>query len=285
MSSARFHTERMLSGYIPPPNKGDIIRFQFELRTMAQSTLALILWLQGFPDQAGRLAARNFEDCRILDHALTLTYAATEAAHLATVLLGDLSTAERYLAVLKEQAAKRPWTAARLWASSIENILTIKKGEPARGAAALQATLSEFGRVGSSSAGQVSFLVQLAEGWRLAGDTSKALAAADRAVDQTAREHSLSFWPEVQRVKGEGHFLAGDTAAAEACFNEALAAAKREGALSWELRAATSLSRMWLSLNRRGDALALLSPIYARFTEGFSTRDLVEARELLEDLR
>ena len=118
-----------------------------------------------------------------------------------------------------------------------------------------------------------------------AGDAAKAFTTADRTIAQAQGEHALSFWSEILRVKGECLLLVGDHVAAETYFSDALAAAKRQGALSWELRAAASLARLWRSSDRRGDALALLSPVYARFTEGFSTRDLIEARELLEDLR
>jgi predicted ATPase len=71
---------------------------------------------------------------------------------------------------------------------------------------------------------------------------------------------------------------------AEDCFRQALDSARRHGALSWELRAATSLARLWRDQNRRAEALTLLQPVYDRFTEGFDTADLIEARLLLDGL-
>ena len=71
---------------------------------------------------------------------------------------------------------------------------------------------------------------------------------------------------------------------AETCFQQALDIARRQQAKSWELRAATSLARLWQRQRKRAEAHALLAPIYGWFTEGFDTADLQEARALLEAL-
>jgi predicted ATPase len=73
-------------------------------------------------------------------------------------------------------------------------------------------------------------------------------------------------------------------AAAEQCFKRALQVARQQEAKSWELRAATSLSRLWLREGKRGDAGELLMPIYGWFTEGFDTADLQDARALADSL-
>jgi predicted ATPase len=75
-----------------------------------------------------------------------------------------------------------------------------------------------------------------------------------------------------------------DASQAEACFHQALAIARRQQARSWELRAATSLSRLWQHEGRREEARKLLGEIFGWFTEGFDTADLKEARALLEEL-
>jgi predicted ATPase len=75
-----------------------------------------------------------------------------------------------------------------------------------------------------------------------------------------------------------------DIAQAEACFQQAMAIARRQQAKSWELRAATSLSRLWLQHGKCQEAHDLLAPIYGWFTEGLDTADLQEAKVLLEEL-
>jgi predicted ATPase len=91
---------------------------------------------------------------------------------------------------------------------------------------------------------------------------------------------------EAYRLQGE--FLlrqaAPDVAQAEACFQQALAIARRQQAKSWELRAATSLSRLLQQQGNRAEACDLLAPIYGWFTEGFDTADLHDAKVLLDAL-
>jgi predicted ATPase len=71
---------------------------------------------------------------------------------------------------------------------------------------------------------------------------------------------------------------------AEAYFDHALAVARQQQAKSWELRAATSLARLWRDQGKVQQARELLAPVYGWFTEGFDTRDLKEAKALLEEL-
>ena len=75
-----------------------------------------------------------------------------------------------------------------------------------------------------------------------------------------------------------------DAAQAEVCFQQALDIARQQQAKSWELRAATSLARLWQSQGKRAEASDLLAPVYAWFTEGFDTADLQEAQVLLAEL-
>jgi predicted ATPase len=92
---------------------------------------------------------------------------------------------------------------------------------------------------------------------------------------------------ELLRVKGELILLQDAPEAAtpaEGHFREALGRARRQGALSWELRAATSHARLLRDQNRSTEAIALLAPIYNRFTEGFETADLKDAKALIDGL-
>jgi predicted ATPase len=93
---------------------------------------------------------------------------------------------------------------------------------------------------------------------------------------------------ELLRVKGELLPLRGEpgaAATAEGHFRQALDLARQQGALSWELRAATSLTRLWRSEARNEEALELLPSVYDRFTEGFTTADLKAAKALIKELR
>ena len=101
---------------------------------------------------------------------------------------------------------------------------------------------------------------------------------------ETAKE---SVWEaEVNRVAGQIALQSPerDTSKAEAYFERALAVARQQQAKSWELRAAMSLARLWRDQGKVQQARELLAPVYGWFTEGFDTRDLKEAKALLEEL-
>ena len=78
--------------------------------------------------------------------------------------------------------------------------------------------------------------------------------------------------------------LKGDLEAAEQNFLASLTWARRQQAKSWELRTSTSLARLWQNQGRRQEAYELLAPVYDWFTEGFDTKDLQEAKALLDEL-
>jgi predicted ATPase len=110
------------------------------------------------------------------------------------------------------------------------------------------------------------------------------LAEALALVDQTQERY---YEAELYRLQGELLLArsAAHHAEAATCFRHALDVARHQQAKSLELRAATSLSRLWQQRGKQADAHALLAPIYGWFTEGFDTKDLQEAKELLEALK
>ena len=91
---------------------------------------------------------------------------------------------------------------------------------------------------------------------------------------------------EVYRTAGEIALMSPepDAAKAQAYFERALAIARQQQAKSWELRAAMSLARLWRDQGKAQQARELLAPVYGWFTEGFDTRDLKEAKALLDEL-
>src|SRR5262249_31676809 len=107
------------------------------------------------------------------------------------------------------------------------------------------------------------------------------MAQAIRTTEETD-EHI--FEAELHRFLGELFTQVGRIDAAAAEFDRALAIARRQQAKMWELRAATSMARLWREHGRRAEALELLAPVYGWFTEGFDTLDLMEAKTFLEDL-
>jgi predicted ATPase len=156
-----------------------------------------------------------------------------------------------------------------------------------QGLAAYQATASELFRPYHLA------LLAAAYGRMAQGEEGLAvLAQALAFVDKTGERFNEA---ELYRIKGElllaqagsrlqaGGFR-GKTEEAEKCFLQAIAIAQKQQAKSWELRAVMSLARLWQQQGKKDEARQLLAEIYHWFTEGFDTKDLQEAKALLEEL-
>ena len=109
------------------------------------------------------------------------------------------------------------------------------------------------------------------------------VAQAIAQIERKGWEERLHY-ADILVTKGSLLRLANDPGAAEASYGEALDVARYQRAKSWELRAATALARLWRAQDKRKEARNLMHPIYNWFTEGFDTKDLIEARALLEEL-
>jgi predicted ATPase len=116
------------------------------------------------------------------------------------------------------------------------------------------------------------------------GQFDEALAVLDEslALSEETGEH---FWEaEIVRLRGDLLVAQQRAPEAEPAYQQALALARRQQAKSLELRAALSLSRLWLVQGKRGAAHDLLAPLYARFSEGYDSADLLDAAALLDTL-
>jgi len=127
----------------------------------------------------------------------------------------------------------------------------------------------------------------LAEAYGKVGRTEEGLTALVEALAAVDRTGEHLYEAELYRLKGvltlQSHVQAPQ-AEAEACFQKAIEVARQQQAKSLELRAVTSLSRLWQQQGKRVEARQLLAEVYNWFTEGFDTRDLQEAKVLLEEL-
>ncbi len=132
---------------------------------------------------------------------------------------------------------------------------------------------------------QVRYLCLLAETHLRLRQTEAGLQVVAEAKELVARNEDRMWEAELARIEGELLRQGGQSGAAEACFEDALATARRQDARSLELRAATSLARLWRDQGQHSEARDLLAPIYGWFTEGFDTPDLQEAKALLDELR
>ena len=128
------------------------------------------------------------------------------------------------------------------------------------------------------------FLMVLAQVYGVAGQPEEALnrlVEAEKLVERT-RE----CWPEAEMFRLRGTLLLSmnEHTQAENHYRQGLASAQRQSAKFWELRAAIGMARLWRDQGKRDEARDLLAPVYGWFTEGFDTRDLKEAKALLDTL-
>jgi predicted ATPase len=253
---------------------------------VARVTLARILWLQGFPDQAGRAAQSAVHDARALDHAVSLCFALYEAACPVALFTGDLAAVESYVAMLLDCSAAHALPVWRAAGRRFHGTLLIRNGDFDSGLPLLRTALEQPSE--ASFHRFTWFFGELAEGLGRAGQVAEGFEAIDEALARSERNEDRWCVAELLRIKGALLLLQGGSgaaAAAEDHYQQGLDWARRQGALSWELRCATSLARLWRDQNRSTEAIALLAPIYNRFTEGFETADLKAATALIDGLQ
>jgi predicted ATPase/DNA-binding winged helix-turn-helix (wHTH) protein len=281
--SARRHLQRVLAEYVPSDRSGQIIRFQFDLRLRTRVPLARVLWLQGFVEQAMSTARESLEDARAADHANSLCYSLALAACPIALLVGDLAAADHYVTMLDRSTNQGlvRWHACTL---GYQGALAIERGYVMSGLSLLR---EGFNELGDDWFAAFNMAVLMSEALGRAGEIDEGLVAVDKAIERSERTEGRWLLSDLLRVKGELLMLqeaATAAAAAEDLFRLAIDWACRQGALSWELRAAMSLARLWRDQHRIKEARTLLGSVYGRFTEGFATADLQKAGSLLQQL-
>jgi predicted ATPase/DNA-binding winged helix-turn-helix (wHTH) protein len=279
---AKQRIDNVLSRYVAPTHRSHITRFHFDQRVMAQTTLSQILWLQGFPDQAARAAQTAVSVALSLDHGPTVCNALAFCGCEIPLLTGDLETAERLVSMLIEQATKHTIPVWVAWGQAFKGVLIIKRGDAATGLNVLNDVLSEFGRTRFFR--PLTFLGEVAQALGQVGRVAEGQAMIDEALAMLERNEERWCIAELLRLKGALAQLDGTPNAAvsaEEHLVKALDWARRQQALSFELRTATSLARLWHMQGRAKDAQHLLSDVCGRFTEGFETADMRAAKEVL----
>jgi hypothetical protein len=259
-----------------------VARFGMDFRLQVTVFLARVLWLQGFADQAVRMAEQSLREADATGHATSQCFVLAIASCPIALWVGDLVAATKCtakLVQLSRQHALPHWAA---FGARFEEVLVIKAGDLDGGSRRRPSGQDEMAAPNFSFR-SLSGLTQLAEALGQAGRTTEGLAALEANVEQF---EDGCFSPELIRLKGEltmQQDMPGAAGSAEALLRQALDGAREQGALSWELRAATSLARLLRHQGRPAEAVACLQPVYNRFTEGFGTNDLIAAKQILDE--
>jgi len=273
------HIDHMLEHYVAPPNGSHLVRYQFDQKVTARCHKSLILWVQGLPEQAGRLAEYNLAQAETIGHRRSIFYALALGACPVSAFVGDSSLAQRLIQRMLDISVTPAWNR---WAECFRGVLLIEQGR-ADGPPHLRAALKGMS-AGTFQNLYTWYLGVLARGLLARGELKEAKETIQEALDNAAHRKERWCQPELLRIKAEVVAALGHWDDAGALFRQSLAVAQEQGALSWELRTATSLARLLRNQGRPADAIACLRPVYGCFTEGFGAADLIAAKQVLDEL-
>src|SRR5262249_17951258 len=184
-------------------------------RVIAQTILAETLWLQGLPDQAVRAAERSIDHAQSLDHTLSSCIALGLCACPIALLTGDLAAAERYVAMLLRYATTLTLRVWHAFGRCFDGILNINRGDLVRGENTLRAGLGELSEA-KFALRRSAFVAELACAHERTGETAKAHATIDEALERCQRNEEFWYLPELLRIKGEILLREGKSHAAAA---------------------------------------------------------------------
>jgi DNA-binding SARP family transcriptional activator/predicted ATPase len=278
------HYEKAITLYDPAEHRPMATRFGQDVSVVLLSYRAWTQWLLGHPEAALADSDLALNAAREIGHGATLLYALAHAS-LTYLWTGNYAAAnvlvEEAIALADEKAAVA-WRAFGLMQQGSLSALT---GHASNATQIMSSGIGTWRSTGSTL-WTPWYLSILARAYAELGQSGDAWRCIGEAV--IAMETTQERWceAEVHRMSGEIALMTPepDAAKAEACFERALAVARKQQAKLWELRAATSMARLWRDQSKRLQARDLLTRVYGWFTEGFDTRDLKEAKTLLDEL-
>jgi class 3 adenylate cyclase/predicted ATPase len=250
----------------------------------ALTYLAPILWLLGFPDQARLSSSAAFRCAAELDQANLTAHVHNFAGAGLAELEGDVSAVRAHADAMIELADRHSLGYWRVNGLILRGWAMVQDGATESGIGLMVSNVLDRAALNVAWY-QARYLCMLAETYARSNQAIPGLTMIREAKALAARNDEHMWKAELDRVEGE--LLEAEGAPAvdiEACFARAIQKAREQSAKSLELRAAVSLARLWSEQGRSAEARDLLAPVYGWFTEGFDTRDLLDAKALLDEL-
>ena len=282
IAQSRAHFDQAIAMYDPLEHRSLATKFGTDPLVVNLTYGSHALWMLGYPDAALAEAEHAIRYAREIGQSATLMMALTIIQSL-HIYCGNYPVAlaqNNELIALADKAHsvfyKRVGTQNRLLGLALRE-KTIELDVLASAMAAIPRAETLF---------RPFMLSQLAGAYSELGQSDDAWRCIEQSMTLIKTTKQRWHEPEVYRIAGEIAVKSPepDVAKAEAFFERALSVARQQQAKSWELRAATSLARLWRSQGKPQRARELLAPVYGWFTEGFDTLDLKDAKALLEEL-
>jgi predicted ATPase len=282
-ASSRAHVEHMLDFYDPKQHHPLTFIYGIDPGVYSLTFTFWTLWPLGYPDQALKRSQEAIALARELDHPFSLAFALALGASVHLYFLRRFQADQEYVEPLLQLTAKQGLAyyqglgmACRGWAQA-------QAGQVEEGIGQLRRAIANNLALGAEVYHPFG-LALLAEAYGKGGQAEQGLSVIAEALALMEKTGERYYEAESHRIKGELLQMQDDETEAEVSFRKSIEVAQRQEAKSWELRAATSLSRLWQRQGKREEARQLLAEIYNWFTEGFDTPDLKEAKALLEEL-
>ncbi len=277
------HLDRALALYDPTVHRPLATRFGHDVGVATLSFRPLALWLLGYPDRALLETHRALDAARETGHIPTLIFALifTAFAHICCRVHAAAAVHLEECIVLAQE--KVPLM--KHLAAAMLGCVLAETGKASDAIQAINAAIAGLSAIGAT-AWRTSWLSRLALTYAELGKVDDAWRYIGEAMTVVETTKEGWYQAEVNRIAGEIALMSpeSDATKAEAYFERALAVARLQQAKSWELRAATSMARLWRDQGKPQQARDLLAPVYDWFTEGFDTLDLKEAKTVLATL-
>jgi predicted ATPase len=285
-AASRQHTEQGIALYNPAKHGSHALTYGgHDPGVCGWAQNCLDLWFLGYPDRAAEPVRRSVQLAEEIGHPPLVAHALNYGL-LYHQLRRDEAAVSLWSDRLAKLAAEQCLALHEANAIFARGWVQMNQGQARQSVTQLRRALDSCTDLGMREF-EPYLKAALAEALVAAGETATGLEVLEDAM-LLAQESGVGFWnAELLRLKGESLArlsLDRGHEQVEACYREALAVAQRQQARSLELRAATSLARLWRDQGRHQDARDLLAPVYGWFTEGLDTPDLKEAKTLLADL-
>jgi len=282
IAEGKAHLDQAIALYDPAEHRMPLARFGTGPSLFVGPSIAS--WMLGYPDTALAEAEDALTDARAMGHATPLIFT-LGFADLTYMLCGNFPAAReciRELGAVADEKGSLFWKTVAL---SIEARHLAVTGNSAKALPTFISARNSFRSTGANFLAPLDLSV-LASTHAAVGNFDDARHCIAEAITTLETNKEKWFEVEVNRIAGEVELKSPeqDVAKAEAYFERAFGVARQQQAKSWELRAAMSLARLWRDQGQPQQARELLAPVYGWFTEGFDTRDLKEAKALLDEL-
>jgi len=282
LAACRTHIEEVFALYDPLAGRSLVDQSGIHPQVVSQAYLGLVLFCLGFPEQALARSNAAIAEARRLVHPPSLA-SSLALGTLLLSLVGDNAVIGEWVDQLIAMTTEHGFPFWGAHGTIYRGWINVKNGNVTEGISLLRSGSTAY-RATGAKIWTPFYIALLAQACEIGGQIEEAMTLLDDALQIVENTGERWFAAEVNRHKGELLLRQGHCEAADKLYRKALSIAEEQEAKLWELRAAMSIVRLRRDQGKRDEARDLLAPIYGWFTEGFETRDLKEAKSLLDDL-